>query len=238
MLLENEAVDSVESTFAVSHRPLGFWKVLSGDKHLQTNIAPGGCYEKLRQRYAVISWNTISTGRVLHSGKSWAAVFSISQPVDVLVQRPYGPSLLLLAPDHRWCFIYSCKINQTAMSVPILASHHQNKITELKQWRRLVLRCAGNGFHACVCAVACVRAIQERLEQHTQAPWRLSFLLCDRPSARAAFYKWTAFTWSLWFLRGLFWNAEIDVEKWSPVKAMKCFLVRREMAHFPQGDEL
>lgn len=160
MLLENEPVGSVESTFTVSRRPLSFCKVSSWDKHMQTNIALGRC-EKLRQRYVVISRNTISTGRALRSRKSWAAILNIFQPVDILARRPYGQSLLLLAPDYRWCFIYSCKINQTAMSVPIFASHHQNKISELKQWLCRMLRCVGK------CVFACVWSFQDRMERNT-----------------------------------------------------------------------
>lgn len=105
-------------------------------------------YEKLRQRYVVISWNTISTGRAF--AKKLSCNFTIFQPIDVLVQHPYGQPLFLLAPDHRWSSIYSCKINQTAVSVPIFASQHQNGIIELKQWPCHMLNCAGVSVSLCV----------------------------------------------------------------------------------------
>lgn len=114
----------------------------SGKCQVETNTCRQTLrYEKLRQRYVVISWNTISTGRVF--AKKLSCNFNIFQPIDVLVRHPYGQPLFLLAPDHRWCSIYSCKINQTAVSVLIFASQHQNRIIELKQRLCHMLRCAG-----------------------------------------------------------------------------------------------
>lgn len=176
----------------------------------------------------VISWNTISAGRAF--AKKLSCNFNIFQPVDVLVRDPYGHPLFLLAPDHRWCSIYSCKINQTAMSVPIFASQHQNNITELKQSLCRMLRCVGK------CEL--VSLSQERMaepkhpEEVFSSLWSSVNRCCILQVDHFTLVTFTYF----YFFFSKYRNRHLKMISCEGKK--KCFPVSWKMARFPQGKEL